>query len=297
MSSIQPHGGVRFAPSPTGNFHIGNLRTAWVSWRLARAFELPWVVRFEDIDAPRVIDGAKDKQLEDMKALGLVPDVVEIQTQRRSRHWELFEKAAAVGRVYPCTCSRKEVQAAIDGMASAPHGTIPSYGGKCRTAMMRPLENPSATVGWRFRAEDPSGCDDFIVARTASASFAPAYHWACAIDDYDGGYDLLVRAADLSSATRLQRMVQAWLAEIDGQVPKFPAVFHTALVVQNDGHRLEKRTRGVTLEELLRGGVRVDEILFRFEASFDQELFLNKPEAGQIVGEKSESLLLSRLDF
>jgi hypothetical protein len=84
--------GVRFAPSPTGVFHVGNLRTAWISHQWSQKLKLPWVVRFEDIDQPRVIKGSQEKQLADMKSLGLVPDRVYLQSQNRKRHWNLFEK-------------------------------------------------------------------------------------------------------------------------------------------------------------------------------------------------------------
>jgi len=73
--------GVRYAPSPTGRLHLGNLRTAWVSERWARSLSLPWVVRFEDIDRPRVISGSQEQQLADMRALGLKPDVVLVQSR------------------------------------------------------------------------------------------------------------------------------------------------------------------------------------------------------------------------
>src|SRR5271157_4598918 len=98
---------IRFAPSPTGTFHLGNLRTAWISHEFARSLKLPWVVRFEDIDKPRVVPGAMQKQLEDLQFLNLIPDQVLIQSEFHSRHESLFRKAVDSGQVYPCTCSRK----------------------------------------------------------------------------------------------------------------------------------------------------------------------------------------------
>src|SRR4051794_2163446 len=100
--------GVRFAPSPTGLFHIGNFRTAWVSYEWAKMLKLPWIVRFEDIDHPRVVPGAMEKQLEEMAYLGMRPDQTMIQSDFQPRHRYLFETARAQGVVYPCTCSRKE---------------------------------------------------------------------------------------------------------------------------------------------------------------------------------------------
>src|SRR5262245_60491697 len=105
--------GVRFAPSPTGRFHIGNLRTAWISERLARARKEEWVVRFEDIDQPRVISGAREAQLEDMAALALKPDRIELQSAFREMHWKWFQRGVESGQLYPCYCSRKDVQSAL----------------------------------------------------------------------------------------------------------------------------------------------------------------------------------------
>ena len=125
-----------------------------------------------------------------------------------------------------------------------------------------------------------SGHDDFIIARSAKeldgsglpdrATFTPAYHWACGIDDYDGGYELLVRCNDLASAAPLQRAIQTWLAAYEGNsAARIPRIFHTTLIVQDDGHRLEKRTLGVTLDELLKNGSTISSLLMMFEKSFD----------------------------
>src|SRR6185437_14145850 len=100
---------VRFAPSPPGRFHIGNLRTAWISHEFARVLNFPWVVRFEDIDQPRVLPGAQQTQLDDMAALGLIPDRVLTQSHQNTRHEDLFRAAIDKNQIYPCTCSRKEV--------------------------------------------------------------------------------------------------------------------------------------------------------------------------------------------
>ena len=284
-------GGVRYAPSPTGRFHLGNLRTAWISWLWAQCLQLPWVVRFEDIDRPRVLAGAREKQLEDMAALGLKPDVLLLQSDFHSRHLELFERAVELGAVYPCDCSRKEVQSALASLASAPHeGTAPVYSGHCRDLDPARELKAAETVAWRFRMTEASGHDDFIVARTSLSrgDFVPAYHWACAIDDYDGGYDLLVRAWDLESSAPLQRAIQAWLGSLEG-VARVPAVFHTSLVVQNDGARLEKRTRGVTLDELGAQGMGTRELLAKFASGFDSGLLPRRLGAGEVGGESEHT--------
>ena len=78
--------GVRFAPSPTGRFHLGNLRTALLSQELARRLGQPWAIRFEDIDTLRVIPGAREQQLQDLADLGLIPDRITLQSENHARH-------------------------------------------------------------------------------------------------------------------------------------------------------------------------------------------------------------------
>jgi glutamyl-tRNA synthetase len=303
---------VRFAPSPTGRFHIGNLRTAWISHEWARAWGEPWVVRFEDIDAPRVMPGAREEQLADMRALGLVPDEIPVQSAAHARHWEVFVRAVREKRVYPCFCSRKDVREALEGAASAPHpvaGALPAnYSGRCRglTELPVPSEHGLPSLAWRFAVEeDPTGRADIIVGRSSPAlddrglpaeraSYAPAYHWACAIDDLDGGYRLLVRAADLAEVVPQHRAIMGWLARSEGREPRFPAVFHTSLVTQNDGHRLEKRTRGVTLGELRDAGFSAERLIELFRRSWRQEL-IGQWSPGRVFGEDRERMTLTEL--
>jgi glutamyl-tRNA synthetase len=293
--------GVRFAPSPTGSFHVGNFRTAWISHHLARAYALPWVVRFEDIDVPRVVEGARERQLREMRELGLVPDELSLQSERAARHLSLFERAAREGRVYPCSCSRREIQEALAGVASAPHSAQPVYNGRCRpTERGGPSpwgsgerERGFPTIAWRFRGDPADGSQDFIVARTGARSedFVPSYHWACAIDDRDGRYELLVRAWDLESVIDQHRAIHRLIDEWEGVVP-LPAVFHASLVVQDSGTRLEKRTRGVTLPELHGAGITSSQLSTTFERSF---VLPPRPAPGAISGERERTRTLVSL--
>jgi glutamyl/glutaminyl-tRNA synthetase len=249
-----------------------------------------------------------------MRELGLVPSEIIVQSARRERHWQLFQKAMASGKIYPCVCSRKEIQSAMETLASAPHLALgsapPVYSGKCRGSTNEALSKAKAKsqclegqllLGWRFKNDDPSGAQDFMIARTSVqadvSSFVPSYHWACAIDDLDGQYDLLVRAADLSSATEIQRKIQNWICEVEGLELNLPAVFHTSLIVQNDGHRLEKRTAGVTLKELKASGWTPEKILKQFEANFDFHLFHLPFKPLDILGEKAASQTLEQISF
>lgn len=310
--ALNPSGGrgIRFAPSPTGIFHVGNLRTAWISHNLARAWNQSWIVRFEDIDRPRVLLGAQDSQLADMAELGMEPDECVIQSVAHGRHWEVFEKAVRARRIYPCFCSRKDVRDALDGAASAPHLGARSaqppqhvYSGQCRGLANPPSASTHGlpTLAWRFAVdEDPSGRSDFIVARTSPtlpvdfATFVPAYHLACAIDDWDGGFHTLVRAADLAEVVPQHRAIMRWLASAEDKAFAPPTVFHAALITQNDGHRLEKRTRGVALAELKAAGISPERLLERFQKSWDESL-QTAWAPGKIFGEARSTLSLKEL--
>jgi glutamyl-tRNA synthetase len=300
--------GVRFAPSPTGRFHLGNLRTAWIAHAWARALGLPWIVRFEDTDGPRVVAGARERQRDDMAALGLVADFETLQSERLARHWELFRLAARGGAVYPCYCSRREVQQALAAAPSAPHGKEAIYDGRCRNAAAAPRGEAPHGIGWRFRGQDERGTQDFLVARTHGTravsapaidpSFVPAYHWACAIDDAEergGPYELIVRAADLETAIASQRAIQSWLAQAAGRPVEFPAVYHCALVTGPRGERLEKRTRGITLPELQAAGWDAARIGERLAASHRVDPAQYRPQ--RIWGEASAVISLADLGF
>lgn len=289
--------GVRFAPSPTGTFHVGNLRTAWVASRLAKELSEPFVIRIEDIDVARVRAEAWPSQSSDLKQLGVTPDVTKKQTEHLARHLELFETARREGRVYACDCSRRDVLLQLAAMTSAPHTSEPEYSGHCRhrgesLATYRPKE----TLAWRWKSIDESGVHDAIIARTGpdGASFAPGYHWACAVDDADGAYHVLVRAWDLAPADAIQNEIRDWVSA--GSVT--PVVFHTSLVTQNDGQRLEKRSCGVTLAEILSSGTSIAELITSFEASFDLPSALNAIRNPQRpAGEHQRSVTLTQLSL
>lgn len=285
-------GGVRFAPSPTGRFHVGNLRTAWISEKWARALRIPWIVRFEDIDAPRVVAGAKEQQLADLAALGLWPDAIVVQSQARSTHLRLFTAAVRGGFVYPCLCTRKEIASRLssapvpdEGFAEASAPNSPAapaleYDGRCRSRPATDFQDRTEPVGWRFRSAEDDGSRDFIVARARVAvpgngvvlpvdrEAAPAYNWACAVDDALGGYDLLVRAWDLADVVAPQQAVGRLVLAAEARATSLPDVYHAALVTQDGGQRLEKRTGGVTLAELAARGVGPERLLKIFEESY-----------------------------
>jgi glutamyl-Q tRNA(Asp) synthetase len=137
----------RFAPSPTGALHAGSLVAAFASWLDARAHGGKWLVRIEDVDTPRCIAGADKEILRQLAACGLLPDEVPVYQSQRSHLYQaaldqLIDKQA----VYPCACSRKDIEAALaaQGVASSRHGEL-VYPGTCRGG----LAGRTARA-WRF---------------------------------------------------------------------------------------------------------------------------------------------------
>jgi glutamyl-tRNA synthetase len=246
----------RFAPSPTGTLHLGNLRTALLAWLFARSAGSRFLVRMEDLDTGRVRPGVADEQLADLAAIGLDWDgEVVWQSARPGLYAEALERLVAAGRVYECFCTRAEVRAA----ASAPHGPLPegAYPGTClrlsaadraarRGAGRRPalrLRACAAEVGFVDRVLGPaSGVVDDFVLRRADGAFA--YNLAVVVDDAAQGIGEVVRGADLVDTTPRQLL----LARLLG-LPE-PAYAHVPLVLGPDGARLAKRHGSVTLRDV-----------------------------------------------
>ena len=246
----------RFAPSPTGDLHVGNLRTALLAWLFARSAGSGFLVRMEDLDTGRVRPGAAERQLADLAALGLDWDgEVVFQSQRTARYEAAVAALEAGGHLYECFCTRAEIRAA----ASAPHGPLPegAYPGTClhltdaeraerRAAGRRPalrVRANGARVGFddRVLGGVEAVVDDFVVRRNDGA---PAYNLAVVVDDAAQGIDEVVRGDDLAETTPRQLL----LARLLG-LPA-PAYAHVPLVLGPDGARLAKRHGAVTLREL-----------------------------------------------
>ena len=246
----------RYAPSPTGDLHVGNLRTALLAWLFARSAGGRFLMRVEDLDRERVKPGIEQSQLEDLRAIGIDWDG---EVVRQSERLELYAAALArldeAGLLYPCFCTRAEIREA----ASAPHGPLPegSYPGTCRelsAAQRAEREAAGRPPALRVRAGAARvevddlllgrvsvAVDDFVVRR---GDGTPGYNLAVVVDDAHQGVDQVVRGSDLAEWTPRQ----AWLARTLG-VPE-PAWAHVPLVLGPDGSRLAKRHGAVTLREL-----------------------------------------------
>ncbi|QCR52490.1 tRNA glutamyl-Q(34) synthetase GluQRS [Brachybacterium sp. SGAir0954] len=271
MTALPPTG--RYAPSPSGDLHLGNLRTAILAWALARGTGRAFRLRVEDLD--RVREGAEARQLEDLAAVGLDHDgEIVRQSERGDAHAAAIAELTTRGLVYECYCTRREILEA----PSAPHAPPGAYPGTCRdlTARereagrerMRALRREPAlrlraevstwSVRDRFAGEVTGAVDDLVLRR---GDGVVAYNLAVVVDDAAQGVDQVVRADDLlSSAPR-----QAHLAQLLGlPVPEYA---HVPLAVNALGERLAKRDGAVTLRDRLALGESAEQVVERIGES------------------------------
>ncbi|MGL5825248.1 MAG: tRNA glutamyl-Q(34) synthetase GluQRS [Nocardioides sp.] len=259
----------RFAPSPTGELHLGNLRTALLAWLCARSTGRGFVVRMEDLDRQRCVPGADRQQLTDLAALGLDWDG-EVRYQSRRLEW--YEAAVdcltSSGLTYPCYCTRREIREAASAPQPVGAPGAQRYPGTCRnlTASQRsgmvasgrpPALRLRALVG-ELTIRDAlhnnyaGSVEDIVLRRNDGL---PAYHVAVVVDDADQGVDQVVRGDDLLTITPSQ----AHLADLLG-LPTLGYV-HVPLVINADGRRLAKRDGAVTMAELAAKAVRPAQVL------------------------------------
>ena len=262
----------RFAPSPSGVMHFGNLRTAVAAYLFAKSSGREFLVRIEDIDTGRSRSDFAAQALEDLTALGLLSDErVVYQSQRHELYQAALEQLVQKGLVYECYCSRADIAAA----ASAPHGKPGIYPGTCRELSDSERVEKRAALAAQgrkpaLRLRAPQGVEytvhdsllgpltgllhDFVLRRTDGDW---AYQLVVVVDDMNQGVDQIVRGADLASSAP----VQAWLTETLGGCPASYA--HVPLVMNAQGQRLAKRDKSVTRPELNALGWSDQQILLR----------------------------------
>ncbi|MCA9682979.1 MAG: tRNA glutamyl-Q(34) synthetase GluQRS [Myxococcales bacterium] len=256
----------RYAPSPSGRLHLGNARTALLSWLQVRAAGGRWILRVEDLDPQRSKVEHERRQLEDLRWLGLDwdegPDVGgPAGPYRQSERHELY--AAALERLdtYPCTCTRRELREA----AVAPHGAEPVYPGTCRAGPSHP-DRPAA-LRWRVPAGEVCFVDrimgrrcqdvavevgDVVLFRPGQHATDPgawAYQLAVVVDDAAMGVTEVLRGADLWESTPRQILLQRTLGL------STPGYAHAPLVLGPDGQKLNKRHGAPDLSALREAGV------------------------------------------
>lgn len=254
----------RFAPSPTGPLHVGNLRTALLSWLQVRAAHGEWLVRMEDLDRVTSSVAHEAAQLETLATLGMHSDLPVVrQSERFALYFDAIATLQRLGRVYECFCTRREIQEA----ARAPHAELAdrsedAYPGTCRElsaarlAELHASGKPPAlrlrSEGERFAIDDliaghfEGSSDDVVIRRNDGV---PAYNLAVVVDDAAQAVTHVTRGGDLLASTPRQRLLQQLL-----NAPS-PRYAHVPLVVAGDGTRLAKRHGAITLSELAERGV------------------------------------------
>lgn len=248
----------RYAPSPSGDLHVGNLRTALLAWLFARSTDRDFLMRVDDLD--RVREGAEQRQLADLAALGIDWDgPVSHQSDRLDGYVAAVDDLTARGLTFECFCTRREIQEA----PTAPHHPPGAYPGTCRDLTheqreARRSERPAAvrlradvdtfTVDDRLHGAFTGAVDDLVLRR---GDGVPAYNLTVVVDDADQGVDQVVRGDDLLPSTPRQ----AYLATLLGH--PVPTYAHVPLVLNPAGSRLAKRDGAVTWRELTDRGVDV----------------------------------------
>lgn len=287
-------GAGRYAPSPSGDLHLGNLRTALLAWLFARSSGRHFVMRIEDLDRARDAGNA-ESQLADLASLGIDWDGDPVwQTDRGLAYEAAIEQLRADDLVYECTCTRRDILAA----PTAPHAPPGAYPGTCRNLSEVERDAARAAIQPRLpalRLRAPEGLvrteyedrllgavrgdiDDFVLRRGDGTI---AYNLAVVVDDAAMGIDQVVRGDDLASSTPRQILLQQLLG-----LPT-PAYAHVPLVLGPSGARLAKRDGAVTLRELREQGVDSEDVLALLARS------LNLAGATETV---SAAILLERFD-
>lgn len=308
--TVFPSGTGRYAPSPSGDLHLGNLRTAILAWAMARRGGKSFYMRVEDLD--RVRPGAAERQLSDLQAMGLDWDVspgsaaestegkeagVLYQSTRLAAYERAVQRLREAGLVYECYCTRREIQEA----SSAPHGAPGAYPGTCRglSEAQREERRAQRPPALRLRAERTSYTvhddfyglytglvDDFVLVRNDGTY---AYNLTSVVDDAFVGVEQIVRGDDLlPSAPR-----QAYLAGLLG-LPQ-PRYAHVPLALNEEGKRLAKRDGAVTLPQLQEAGVTIPEVLGWIAASIPVLDNSGRPHEAR-VPVPDASVILERFD-
>lgn len=260
----------RLAPSPTGYLHLGHARTFWWASERARTANGTLVLRDDDLDSSRARPAFAQAQIDDLRWFGLSwsegPDVggpfgPYRQSQRQSLYATAFEQLREDGYLYPCHCTRRDIQAAVN----APHAADdePIYPGTCRKRLVSVDPKQPVRLNWRFRVPDGEDCSfvdravgkvelvagkdfgDFVVWRQDGL---PSYQLACIVDDVGMAMTEVVRGADLLISTARQLL----LARALGLTP--PSYYHCPLWFDSNGVRLAKRADALSLRSLRQAG-------------------------------------------
>lgn len=264
---------TRFAPSPTGQLHKGHAFSALTAFALARDSGGRFLLRIEDIDPTRCTRKNADQIFEDLAWLGIEWETpVRFQSEHRADFALAAARLGLRGVVYPCFCTRTDIQREIERAGQAPHGSEgPTYPGTCRRLsederaarlaagtphalrldLAKALSLTASPLSWNdtlhgIQRARPELLGDVVLVRK---DIGTSYHLAVVVDDGIQGVTDIVRGVDLFEATHLHRVLQALL---DLPVPTY---HHHTLLTDPSGNRLAKRDRAVTLQSLREGGM------------------------------------------
>lgn len=270
---------TRFAPSPTGRLHLGHAMSACFAYDLAHAQKAGrFLLRMEDIDISRCRPEFEAGIIEDLKWLGLDwDDNILRQSERQDAYQSAFWKLLELELLYPCFCTRTEIQAEIEAMGGAPHGPEgPLYPGICKSLSHEQRDQrirAGESHAWRLDSEmagrmagslefedarhgtiavDPSLLGDVVITRK---DIGVSYHLAVVVDDAFQEITLISRGQDLLASTHVHRLLQRAL-----ELP-VPRYHHHALLLDDKGHRLAKRADSQSVAALRKAGRNPTELL------------------------------------
>jgi glutamyl-Q tRNA(Asp) synthetase len=271
---------TRFAPSPTGELHLGSAYSAWIGWHRAREAAGRFLVRIEDIDIRRCRRDYEQSMLEDLRWLGLRWDG---EVRRQSEHFadygRVLDQLDRRGLVYPCFCSRAEIEREVGASANAPHGPDgPLYPGTCRhlsvqerrdrisagqeLCMRLDAARAAEQVGPYHFVDETHGrlegqpllLGDFVIARKDTPT---SYHLSVTVDDHLQGVTLVTRGEDVLPSTHVHVLLQRLL---DYEIPLYA---HHKLLRDASGRRFAKRDRDFTIRALRESGVTPQQVIER----------------------------------
>jgi glutamyl-tRNA synthetase len=294
----------RFAPSPSGPLHLGNLRSALLAWCFARSQSGRFLLRIEDLDPQRSRRGYETGILADLTAIGIDWDgEPSRQSEQLERHRAAFEQLREDGLLYRCWCTRAEIREALE----APHGPGASaYAGTCArlsAAELARREQSGAACAWRLHAgaqevgfvdllagARSAVVDDFVVWREGVGPGTgrrglPAYNLAVVLDDAADGVGQVVRGDDLLDTTARQIA----LARALGLA--LPSYAHVPLVLGSDGRRLAKRHGAVTLADRVALGESVASVVGWLAASAGLSAAAGARSADEVLAAFDPSVL------
>ncbi len=271
---------TRYAPSPTGELHLGSAYSAWTGWHRARETGGTFLVRIEDIDIRRCRREYETSILADLKWLGFDWDCdVRRQSEHFADYGKVLDQLDQQGLVYPCFCSRAAIERELAASANAPHGPDgPLYPGTCRHlsvaerrqyiaaghehCLRLDCDRAAGEAGpYHFFDEslgriegEPRLMGDFVIARKDTPT---SYHLSVTIDDHLQGVTLVTRGVDVLPSTHVHVLLQKLLGYA---VPRYA---HHRLLMDATGRRFAKRDRDMTIRAMRESGMAPEEVIER----------------------------------